>query len=95
MDNSFDLLEQRVEKAVARLKELTSENRSLRGELQAATGRLEKAEAQARSAAERAAASSGEDGRLEAANQELGELRSEREEIRRRIGRLVELLEKL
>jgi predicted RNase H-like nuclease (RuvC/YqgF family) len=84
-----------VEKAVARLKELTAENRSLRGELQAAAGRLEKAEAQARAASERVAVAPRDDGRLEAATRELAGLQSERDEIRRRIGRLVELLEKL
>ncbi len=50
MEESFKLLEERVKKAVARLRELRSENDVLRGELKAAAARAQKAEDAARSA---------------------------------------------
>jgi chromosome segregation ATPase len=50
MEDSFKLLEERVKKAVARLRELRSENDVLRGELKAAAARAQKAEDAARSA---------------------------------------------
>ncbi len=91
MDDHFDLLEQRVQKAAARLGELKAENAKLRSEIRAATARAEKAELAARSAA-RPPADADELARARAA---AAELASEREAVRTRLRKLLELLERL
>ncbi len=91
MEEGFELLEQRVQKAALRLRELQEANDALRSELQSAKARAEKAEREARVVAERASAAEGS----EAAARELAGLRREREEIRSRVLRLVELLGRL
>jgi hypothetical protein len=93
LEDGFALLEQRVQKAALRLRELQGENRTLRSELQSALTRAQKAESEARAAGERAADGRHEAGRAE--TEELAELRRERDEVRRRIAKLVELLERL
>ena len=92
MDDHFDLLEQRVQKAAARLRELKGENATLRGELRTAAARAEKAERAARGAAGQPAAGTDELARARAA---AAALASEREEIRARVRKLLELLERL
>ncbi len=93
MDDGFELLEQRVQKAAARLKDLQAENASLRSQLQSAVADGEKA---AREAAAKAGAGGGPEGqRSQATERELAELRRERDEIRGRIRKLVELLDTL
>jgi chromosome segregation ATPase len=91
MDDHFDLLEQRVQKAAARLRELKAENATLRGEVQAATTRAEKAERAVRAVAQQPAGAE----ELARAQEAARELSSEREEIRARVGKLLELLERL
>ena len=91
MDDHFDLLEQRVQKAAARLRELKAENATLRAEIHAATTRAEKAERAARSAGPSAPGAD----ELARARATAAQLVSEREEIRARIGKLLELLERL
>jgi hypothetical protein len=92
MDDSFELLEQRVQKAAARLRELKAENAALRAEVQAASARADKAERAARAAAQQPAGAGDELARAQAAARELT---AEREQIRARIARLLELLERL
>jgi chromosome segregation ATPase len=91
MDDHFDLLEQRVQKVAARLRELKAENATLRAEVHASTTRAEKAERAARAAAQQPAGAD----ELARARAAAGELASEREEIRARVGKLLELLERL
>jgi hypothetical protein len=91
MDDHFDLLEQRVQKAAARLRELKTENATLRADFHAATTRAEKAERAARSASAPAATTD----ELARARATANQLASEREEIRARIAKLLELLERL
>jgi hypothetical protein len=91
MDDHFDLLEQRVQKAAARLGELKAENAKLRSEIRAATARAEKAELAARGAAQ-PPADADELARSRAA---AAELVSEREQVRARLRKLLELLERL
>jgi predicted RNase H-like nuclease (RuvC/YqgF family) len=95
MEEGFRLLEDRIQKAAARLKELQAEARGLRSELAEAKTRAEKAE-------RRIAEAGGGDGdgaeerrKAEALAREVKTLRREREEIHSRIARLVELLEGL
>jgi chromosome segregation ATPase len=91
MDEHFDLLEQRVQKAAARLRELKGENATLRAEIHAATTRAEKAERAVRAAAQQPAGTD----ELARAQAAVRELSSERDEIRARVGKLLELLERL
>ncbi len=91
MDEHFDLLEQRVQKAAARLRELKGENATLRAEVHSATTRAEKAERAARAAALSPPARTSSPARWRRSR----ELSSERDEIRARVGKLLELLERL
>ncbi len=91
MDDHFDLLEQRVQKAAARLRELKAKNASLRAEARAAAARAEKAERAAHNAAQPPAAAD----ELARARATAAELTTEREEIKARIRKLLELLERL
>jgi chromosome segregation ATPase len=96
MENAFGLLEEKVRKAAELVKRLRRENKSLedelggvRGQLEAAGKRLAALENEARAAPAKA----GRD--REAAEGELRALRQEREEVRRRIAGLLEILDGL
>jgi predicted nucleic acid-binding Zn-ribbon protein len=93
MEEGFKLLEDRIQRAAARLKELQAEARALRGELAEAKSRAEKAEH--RLSEGRSDGDGEEKRRAEALAREVKGLRREREEIHDRIARLVELLEGL
>ncbi len=95
MEDSFKLLEERVKKAVARLRELRSENEVLRGALTAAAARAGEAEQKLRAAGERTSGEAEAAVRLEAAEREAGDLRERQEKLRERMVVLLESLEKL
>jgi hypothetical protein len=95
VEESFKLLEERVQRAAQRLKDLSAEAQSLRGELAQARGRAEKAERALADAATRQGRDAEEAKRAEAIAAEVKTLRREREEIRERIETLVGLLESL
>jgi len=95
MEDSFKLLEDRVRRAAERLKELQAETRSLRGELAAATARGEEAERRLAAAAEQEGGHAEDTKRADGLAREVRALRREREEVRQRIARLVELLDGL
>ncbi len=95
MEDSFKLLEERVKKAVARLRELRSENEVLRGELKAAAARAGEAEQKLRAAAEQTSGEAEASARLEAAEREARDLRERQEQLRERMAVLLETLEKL
>lgn len=79
MDSGFDELEQKVRKAADVVRRLRQENETLRKEAEA-----------------RKAAPPPEDGRrVEALGKEVEGLRGERDEIRRRIAKLVQVLDAL
>jgi chaperonin cofactor prefoldin len=93
MEDSFKLLESRIHRAAERLKELQGQSEALRDELQQARARATAAEA-------RLEQEGGDDGgrpelekKVEALGREVRGLRREREEIRARVERLVELLD--
>jgi chromosome segregation ATPase len=109
MQDGFELLEEKVKKAADLVKRLRKENKSLeeditksRWRVQEAEKRLEALEQQAQSAqqaaqaaqkaAEQASASNGD---AEKQAEELAALKTEREEVRRRIAKLVHVLEGL
>jgi chromosome segregation ATPase len=93
--NAFDVLEERVRKAADTVKRLRGENEELekeRAKLRAALQEMEKRVSTLEKQGKQAAA---ESGKLESLTEEVEELRGERQEIRRRIAKLVEVLEAL
>lgn len=90
MEDSFKLLEGRIRRAAERLKELQSEADSLRADVKEARARATAAEEKLAGAL--AGAEEGASGR-ETLVHEVKALRREREEIRERLERLVELLD--
>jgi chromosome segregation ATPase len=107
--DTYSLLEDKVRKAAALVRDLRQRNQSLERELPEARKRSERLEEElpelrsrvqdlqrALQAAEKGVGASGEDAkRLAATEQELKILRQEREEIRIRIARLIEVLDGL
>ena len=95
MEDSFKLLEEKIHRAVERLKELQAETKSLRGELARARKRADEAEKQLEAASANQGAEPDAAKKADSLSREIKALRREREEIRSRLGRLVELLESL
>jgi septal ring factor EnvC (AmiA/AmiB activator) len=107
--DTFSLLEDKVRKAAALVRELRQRNQSLEQELPEVRKRNQRLEQElpelrtrvqelhkALEAAEKGVGDLGDDARkLAAAEQELKGLRQEREEVRLRIARLVEVLDGL
>jgi chromosome segregation ATPase len=93
MENGFDLLEEKVRKAAELVKRLRKENKALAESSEEARERLREMEKRAAAAErERPRASAGRETELEG---ELTALRQQRDEVRQRIARLVEVLESL
>jgi chromosome segregation ATPase len=90
MEKSFDLLEERVRKAADLVVSLRKENKAIGEDLGRARSRLQEAEKRLEALEKRDA---GQD--TEALEKDLHALRKEREEVRTRIGKLVEILETL
>jgi septal ring factor EnvC (AmiA/AmiB activator) len=107
--DTFSLLEDKVRKAAALVRDLRARNASLEQELPEVRKRNQRLEQElpelrtrvqelhkALEAAEKGVGDVGEDSRrLAAAEQELKGLRQEREEVRVRIARLMEILDAL
>ena len=94
MEEGFELLEEKVRKAADLVKRLRKANHDLEEERERLASRLKEAERRL-DALEKGRGSSEEARRRESADEEVTALRREREEIRRRIGRLVEVLDGL
>lgn len=96
MDNAFDLLEQRVRRAAETLRSLQGENAELKKQLARAQTALQQAE-KAIDAAERqsAAPNPAEAQKLEGLQKEVLALRKDKDGIRSRIAKLVEVLDGL
>jgi chromosome segregation ATPase len=97
MENAFGLLEEKVRKAAELVKRLRRENKSLADELGGVRGQLQEAEKHlaALEKEARSAPAKGSREREAAAEAELRALRQEREEVRRRIAGLLEILDGL
>jgi predicted RNase H-like nuclease (RuvC/YqgF family) len=95
MENAFDQLEERVKKAADVVKRLRTENKGLQDELARVRPRLQEVEKAVEALEKNKGASAEETKRIEALGQEVKDLRGEREEIRRRIARLVQVLDAL
>jgi predicted RNase H-like nuclease (RuvC/YqgF family) len=95
MDNAFDQLEEKVKKAAEVLRRLRQENKTLQDELGRIRPRLQEVEKTVQAMEKGRGASAEEGRRAEALAQEIKDLRAEREEIRRRIAKLVQVLDGL
>jgi predicted RNase H-like nuclease (RuvC/YqgF family) len=95
VEESFQLLEDRIQRAAERLKELQSENESLKAGLEEAQGRADGAEKELERLAGEQGESAAASKKAESLAREVKALKKEREEVRARIERLVELLETL
>jgi uncharacterized coiled-coil DUF342 family protein len=95
MENNFELLEDKVRKAVELVKRLRKENRDFHDALQKAQPRMQELEKKLEAAEKHRGAATADAGKAEALARELKDLRHEREEIRRRIAKLVEALDSL
>jgi predicted RNase H-like nuclease (RuvC/YqgF family) len=93
MDNSFELLEEKVRKAAELVKRLRRENQSLDAELGKARGRLQEAEKRLADLEQQARSAPSQGKELDALQREIKGLRQERQEVRDRIVKLVEVLE--
>ena len=95
MQNSFDVLEEKVRKAADLVKRLRKENKALEEDLGKARSGLQQAE-KGLAALEKERESNGDRAKeLEGLGREVKTLRQEREEIRDRVAKLVEVLEGL
>ena len=96
MDNAFDLLEERVRRAAEALRRLQTENADLKKQLGRAQTALQQAEKALHAAEKQSAVSSPADAqRLDTLQKEVQALRKDKDDIRHRIGRLVEVLDGL
>jgi len=95
MENAFGLLEEKVRKAAELVKRLRQEKKTLEEELGQARGRAQEAERQVSTLEGEAAGAASKSRDRDAAEQELKALRREREEVRRRIAGLLEILDGL
>jgi chromosome segregation ATPase len=93
MEDSFKLLESRIHRAAERLKELQAQSETLRGELQQARARATAAEARLEEQGGDGEGRADLEKKVDALGREVKGLRREREELRVRIERLVELLD--
>jgi SMC interacting uncharacterized protein involved in chromosome segregation len=93
MDSAFDQLEDKVGKAAEALKRLRQENRALTEEVSRLRPRVQELEKAA--PARDPGASAAEAKRAAEKEEEIRGLRSERDEIRRRIAKLVQVLDAL
>ena len=95
MENAFDQLEEKVKKAADVVRRLRHENKTLQDELGRIRPRLQEVEKTVQAMEKGKGASAEDSRRSEALGQEVKDLRAEREEIRRRIAKLVQVLDGL
>lgn len=95
MEDGFILLEDKVRKAADLVKRLKKANKELEDELGKLRPRAQEAEKKVEVLEKQRSSAAEEGRRLEALGQELRALKAEREEVRQRVARLVEVLEGL
>lgn len=93
--NAFDVLEEKVRKAAETLKSLRRENQQLEKDRDKLRSSLQEMEKRVSGLEKQHKAAAADSGKLEALQEEVDGLRGERQEIRRRIARLVEVLDTL
>jgi uncharacterized protein involved in exopolysaccharide biosynthesis len=95
MEQSFDVLEQKVKKAADLVRQLKRDNHALGEDLAKAKGRLADAEKRLAGLEKEQGVSAERTREAEVLGREVSSLRQEREQIRGRIAKLLELLESL
>lgn len=95
MEDAFEVLEEKVRKAADLVRRLRKDNRELQEEQGRLRVRLREAEEGLASLGKQRGESAAEARQLESLGQEVKVLRQEREEVRRRIAKLVEVLDGL
>ena len=95
MQDSFELLEEKVRRAAELVKALRQENKDLEQQRRAAEARLKEAEKGLQALEKQKGSAAADHKRAEALDGEVATLRREREEIRKRIARMVEVLDEL
>jgi predicted nucleic acid-binding Zn-ribbon protein len=95
VQDSFELLEEKVRRAAELVKSLRQENKELEQQRRQAETRLKEAEKGLQALEKQKGAAAADHKRVEALDGEVATLRREREEIRKRIARLVEVLDEL
>lgn len=91
MEKAFEELEERVRRAAGLIKRLREEKDALHADAQQLRQRVKQAEGQS-AAAQKARPAQGDESRLQALQEEVRDLRQERDEVRSRISRLLEVL---
>jgi predicted RNase H-like nuclease (RuvC/YqgF family) len=95
MDDGFELLEQRIHKAAEALQRLKKENRDLGAELEKVRPKLQEAEKKMAALEKERASTADGVKQLDSLQSEVKSLKREREEVKQRIGKLVDLLDGL
>ena len=95
MENAFDQLEDRVKRAAEVVRRLRHENKTLQDELARIRPRLLEVEKTVEGMEKDKEPSLEETRRLDTLGKEVKDLRAEREEIQRRIAKLVQVLDAL
>ena len=95
MEDTFVLLEEKVRKAAELVRRLRKENKGLEDDLAKARARLLDAEKRLETLEREVQTAGGRSQELDGLQKDLKALKQEREEVRRRIAKLVEVLEGL
>ena len=95
MQDSFELLEEKVRRAAELVRTLRQENKELEQQRRTAETRLKEAEKGLQALEKQKGAATADHKRVEALDAEVGTLRREREEIKKRLARLIDVLDEL
>jgi predicted nucleic acid-binding Zn-ribbon protein len=94
-DDGFELLEEKVKRAAELVKALRQENKELEQQRRQAEARLKEAEKGLGALEKQKGAAAADHQRVEQLDEEVATLRHEREEVRRRIAKLVAVLDEV
>lgn len=95
MENHFDLLEEKVKKAADLVRKLRKQNQTLEEEVARVKTELKDAEKQLQSLQKEKGGAQQATAKLEALSREVEGYKRERDEVRTRIAKIVEVLEGL
>jgi predicted nucleic acid-binding Zn-ribbon protein len=95
VQDSFELLEEKVRRAAELVKALRQENKDLEQQRRQAETRLKEAEKGLQALEKQKGDVAADHKRVEALDGEVATLRREREEIKKRLARLIEVLDDL
>jgi predicted nucleic acid-binding Zn-ribbon protein len=94
-DDGFELLEEKVKRAAELVKALRQENKDLEQQRRQAETRLKDAEKGLATLEKQKGTAAADHKRVEQLDEEVATLRNEREEVRRRIAKLVAVLDEV